>query len=324
MTDSTNVVPSPAAQSNLSVAAQTRPLYWSVRRELWEHRWLYIVPLIVAGISVAAYLYYATKHLTERIGELPALDPARRHLAIAAPYDYVAIALILVTLFVSAYYCLDALHGERRDRSILFWKSLPVSDLLTVASKAVIPFVVLPVIAVAVILAAHVLMLLFATVILWAGGGPVSLPWTEVRVFTGLGVLIYGLVTLVIWLSPIYGWLVLVSVWAQRVPFLWAVLPPAAICLIEKLALGTSHFWSMLKFRLSGGFSQAFVIPDLAATAHERGGGQKMTPEQFTQVFNPVPDPLKFLESPWVWIGLAVAVAFFALAVWLRRYRDPI
>jgi len=324
MSDSSNVMPVQGAQASSPAAAPTRPLYWSVRRELWEHRWLYLVPLIAAGISVAAYVYYAAKHLTDRVAELPTLDPARQHLAVAAPYDYVAIALILTTIFVSAYYCLECLHGERRDRSILFWKSLPVSDLLTVASKAAIPFVVMPLITVAVVFAAHVAMLLFATLILWIGHAAASLPWTEVRLFSGQGVLVYGLVTLVIWLAPIYGWLTLVSAWAQRAPFLWAVAPPAAICLVEKLALGTSHFWSMLKFRLNGGFAQAFVMPDAALTAHERSGGQRMTPEQLTQVFNPVPDPGKFLASPWVWVGLAVAAALFALAVWLRRYRDPI
>ena len=60
------------------------------------------------------------------------------------------------------FYCLDALYGERRDRSILFWKSLPVSDLTTVLSKASIPIVVLPLLTFAVTVATQLIMLLSA------------------------------------------------------------------------------------------------------------------------------------------------------------------
>jgi ABC-2 type transport system permease protein len=307
-----------------AAVAPTRLLYWSVRRELWENRSLYIVPLIVAGLGLVGYVFYILKHLTAQVRGLPALEPTRQHTTIAAPFDFVAIAIILTSLIVSAYYCLEALHGERRDRSILFWKSLPVSDATTVLSKALVPFVVLPAIAFAVVLATHLVMLVLGTLTLWIGNASASVPWTEVRIFRGSGVLAYGMVTLVLWHAPIYGWLMLVSAWAQRAPFLWAVLPPAAVCVVEKLAFGTSYFWSMLKFRLNGSFGQAFTVSDLPHAAPPPGTRGHMTPEQFVDVLNPIPDPAKFLSSPWLWVGLAVAAAFFALAVWVRRRRDPI
>jgi ABC-2 type transport system permease protein len=327
MSEPSNALPNPAGAAETRPAAAeapTHPLYWSVRRELWENRSLYIVPLIAAGCALAGYVFYALKHLTEQVLGLPALEPARQHATIAAPFDFVAIALIIASLLVAAYYSLEALHGERRNRSILFWKSMPVSDLVTVASKAVIPLLVLPAIAFAVVIATHVVMLLLGTLILLFGHAAASVPWTEVRVFRGSGILAYGLVTLAIWHAPIYGWLMLVSAWAQRAPFLWAVVPPALVALVEKLAIGTSYFWSMLKFRLNGGFGQAFTVPEWAHAAPRAGGGGHMTPEQFAEVLNPIPDPVKFLSSPWVWVGMAVAVAFFALAAWVRRRRDPI
>src|SRR6266404_7954548 len=125
---------------------KTRPFYWSVRREVWENRSLYIVPLIVAAVEVFGFAI-STIGLAERRRGVLLLDPAHQRAAIEQPYDLVAIMMIFIVFIVGVFYCLDALYGERRDRSILFWKSLPVSDLTTVLSKVTIPLVVLPLIA---------------------------------------------------------------------------------------------------------------------------------------------------------------------------------
>src|SRR5438105_12671908 len=131
----------PAPSSN---AAATRPFYWSVWRELWENRSIYIAPLIIAAVQVFA-LAISTIGLAERRrGVLLLDDPAKQRAAIEMPYDAAALMMIFVVFIVGVFYCLDALHGERRDRSILFWKSLPVSDLTTVLSKAAISLVVMP------------------------------------------------------------------------------------------------------------------------------------------------------------------------------------
>src|SRR2546425_188736 len=68
----------------------------------------------------------------------------REHEDIEQPYNFAALLLMFTTFLIGVFYCLDALYGERRDRSVLFWKSLPVSDLTIVLSKASIPFVVIP------------------------------------------------------------------------------------------------------------------------------------------------------------------------------------
>ena len=127
-------------------ADATKPFYWSVWRELWENRSIYVAPSIVAAIILFGS-FVASFHLPERRQNALLLDPERQRAAIELPYDIVAMMLIFTAFIVGVFYCLDALHGERRDRSILFWKSLPVSDLTTVLSKAIIPLAVLPVIA---------------------------------------------------------------------------------------------------------------------------------------------------------------------------------
>src|SRR5450432_1701840 len=147
----------------------TRPFYWSVRRELWENRSIYIAPLIVSGLVMLGYAISAIG-LPHRREALLLLDPVKQRALVEQPYDVAAMMLMLTAFIVGVFYCLDALHGERRDRSILFWKSLPVSDFTTVLSKASIPLVVLPLLTFAIIVATQLAMLLLSTVILLVNG----------------------------------------------------------------------------------------------------------------------------------------------------------
>jgi ABC-2 type transport system permease protein len=296
--------PPPAAPM---VPSATRPFYWSVRRELWESRSLYLAPLIAAGVVLFAFSINAT-HLPQHRQAALALDPARQAVAISLPYDFAAMAIIATGLIVAAFYCLGALHNERRDRSILFWKSLPVSDFTTVAAKASIPLVVLPLVTFAVVLATQLVMLALSTVILLANGMDATTTWTRLPLFEMPLVVLYGLAVLALWYAPIWGWLLMVSGWARRAPFLWAVLPPLALCVVEKIAFNTGYFAALLKYRL-GGYAEAFTV---------RAHGN--TP------LDPLPqlDPVRFLSTPGLWVGLGFAAAFLAAAVWRRRRREPI
>jgi ABC-2 type transport system permease protein len=283
----------------------TRPMYWSVRRELWENRSIYTAPLIVAVVVLFGFLI-STVRLPERRRAVLLLDQAHQRAAIQMPYDVVAIMLILTAFIVGLFYCLDALHGERRDRSILFWKSLPVSDLTTLLSKASIPLVVLPLLTFAIIVTAQFIMLLMSSAVLLTSG-LASTTWTHVNLFQQSLILFYGLIALALWHAPIYGWALLISGWARRATFLWAVLPLLAIGIFEKITFNTSHFASMLKHRLIGFAAEAFSF-------NVHGGVNSLI--QLT--------PGRFLSTPGLWIGLAFAAAFVAAAVRQRRYQGPI
>src|SRR5438128_2790521 len=147
----------------------TRPFYWSVWRELWENHSIYIAPSIVSAIILFGS-FVGSFHLPGRRQNALLLDPARRRAAIEMPYDIVAVMLILTAFIIGLFYCLDALHGERRDRSILFWKSLPVSDLTTLLSKAIVPLAVIPLVSFAVIVGTQFVMLLISTAALLPSG----------------------------------------------------------------------------------------------------------------------------------------------------------
>ena len=142
MTTQSNAVPQhPLDAQEIAPAAisPTRPLYWSVRRELWENRSIYIAPLAVAAVYMLGFLI-SLFWLPRSLRGLEALhDATPQPIALAMPYSHAAMLIMVVGFLVGIFYSLDALHGERRDRSILFWKSLPVSDLTTVLAKASVP-----------------------------------------------------------------------------------------------------------------------------------------------------------------------------------------
>jgi ABC-2 type transport system permease protein len=290
-----------------AVTSATQPMYWSVRRELWENRSIYIAPLAVAGFILVGFLI----SLIFLPGKMraAAFDPMHQHKLIAQPYVMASGLMMLTTLVVGVFYCLDALYGERRDRSILFWKSLPVSDFTTVLSKVITPVIILPLLTFGITVVTQWIMLLLSTAVLLGSGLSVATLWTHASLFQTWPMLFYHLLTVHgLWYAPIYGWLLLVSAWARRAPFLWAALPPLAITIVEKIAFNTTHFGAMLANRMigGGGGSDDFMT-----------GSLSMDPlMHFT--------PGEFLMSPGLWIGLAIAAAFLAAAVRLRRDQGPI
>ena len=285
-----------------------RPFYWSVRRELWENRSIYIAPLIVACVELFGFLI-STVGLPERRRAALLLDPAKARAAIEVPYDVVAVMLILTASIVGLFYCLDALYGERRERSILFWKSLPVSDPTTVLSKISVPLIVLPLVTFAVIIATQILMLLWTSVLLISHGMSPSSTWTYVPLFQQSLVLFYGLAVIALWHAPIYGWALLVSGWARRATFLWAVIPPLAISIFEKITFDTSHFAALVKDRLLG------FAPNAFAFSLHRG----ISIDSLVQL-----TPGRYLSTPGLWLGLLFAAVCIVAAIRLRRYRGPL
>src|SRR5260370_20363236 len=227
-----------STEQRSEVGSQTsvRPFYWSVWREFWENQSIYIAPLIVATVVLFGFLV-STIGLPERRRAVLLLDPAKARAAIEAPYDMAAIMLILTAFIVGVFYCLDALHGERRDRSILFWKSLPVSDLTTLLSKATIPLIVLPLVTFAIIVATQVVMLLWTSVLLMTHGMSPASTWMNFQLFQQSLILLYGLAAIALWHAPIYGWALLVSGWARRATFTFAVGPVRFAGLFQKVTL---------------------------------------------------------------------------------------
>jgi ABC-2 type transport system permease protein len=283
----------------------SRSFYWGVRRELWENRSVYLAPLAVAALALLAFSMSAIAGVWVKTLRI---DPSQPRAALAMPYDISAALLMLTCILVSVFYCLDALHSERRDRSILFWKSLPVSDVMTVLAKASIPLVVLPLVTFAITVVMHFIMLMLSSVVVLASGLSVAELWAKLGFFRMSLLLLYHLVTAHgIWPFPVYCWLLLVSGWARRATFLWAALPVVAIGGVEALTFRTWHFVTLVGLRLIGN-APAFSTPGdtfpSGPMAHITLG--------------------RFVGSSGLWIGLIVAAVFLAAAVGMRRSQGPI
>jgi ABC-2 type transport system permease protein len=321
--DSNSEAPTPETQAASAVlSARVRPLYWSLRRELWENRSIYIAPIAVAAIVLVAALINIVRIPEGSVPFQRLLEISPEYLRVASIGLYGGIAAILgITAgIVGWFYCLDALHGERRERSVLFWKSLPISDMTTVLSKVLTGMVVVPIAALLVGLALYFVLMLIASIVLMANGVGGTLLIANSDFGEALLVHIYASIAAILWGAPLYAWAIFVSSWVRRATFLWALLPPAAIALAEGLAFGTQHFLTMVGKRFSGGIEYAFV-----ESAHAMDNDEfRFEPGSLPESLFSLLDPLRFLSQPGLWIGLVVAAVFIAASIWMRRYREPL
>jgi len=312
----TQSVPEPYRQSQVmepAAISPTRRFFWLVRRELYEYRTVYIVPLVAAQLFLIAFVVH-TLVLRYRLHGVWPHDLGlvgqrlRSHEDLAMPFEISAALIMGTALLVGLYYSLESLYGERRDRSILFWKSLPVSDLETVLSKFTIPLAVIPLVSFAITIVTQLIMLLLGSVILLGTGVHFGEVWRQSSFFQLSLIFFYHIVTVHgLWYAPIYGWLFMVSAWSPRAPLIWAILPPFVIVGVEKIAFNTTHFLTLIQERFLGSQSQASPPP----------GGTPM--DMGSQLI-----PTHFFAEPGLWIGLAITAIFLAITVHLRRSRGPI
>ena len=312
-TDST-AIPDPAPElhaggsptSGHATLSPARLIYWSVLREFWEHRWIYVVPLIVAAVFLVGVVIGAFHLPLIRAGGSRPLPPPG---FAGGASNFASMILMLTYLVVTVIYCLATLQAERSDRSILFWKSLPVSDATTVIAKASIAMILLPLITFAITVVTQVIMLLAGSAVLLARGADAGVVWSQASLLPMWVALLYHLFTVhVLYYAPFYGWLLLVSAWARRAAFLWAILPVVAVIVIERLVFDSSLIAHLLLSRLMGG-PAAIPFPP---------------PHHMMMEAPTLANLGAFLASPGLWIGLAVFAAFLAAAAWLRKRQGPI
>jgi ABC-2 type transport system permease protein len=295
----------------------TRPFYWSVRREIWENRSVYLAPAIVAGVVLFAYLVAfshgalgspqifidqaSNGHHTHASGKLNAPILA------ALPFEIMAAILCGTGAIVGMFYCLSALFNERKDRSILFWKSLPVSNLTSVLAKAAVPMLVVPAVVFVITSVAELITLVLCLIGAAAHHVDASLILDAQPFGRGSIVLAYLVAAVALWYAPIYAWLLLVSAWAKTMTFLWAVAPPIVLSIFERIAFGSDHVGQLIKYRLFG----------LGAVGFSNSPG-------FRHIDLDNLDPVGFVTAPGLWLGLIAAALMLAGVVWLRRRKEPL
>ena len=293
-----------------------------VRRELWEHRAIYIAPLVIALVmslmSLTGQVTISAFGLEVDLAIIGASSAGEieRQAAITAILMVFTSIFALGAWILMIFYSLDALYAERRDKSILFWRSLPVTDAETVISKLLTAVLVIPLTAFAFVVVTHLLNLILWSIWLSIQGGDAGhLLWSAAPLFDNWAATLIIAVAMPLWLSPLIGWFLFVSVFTRRSPLLIAFLPMFVVPMLEKMVSSTSLFWDAIFVRsvrppLFKGIdvSRIFDEDNFQIAADTASLLAKI-------------DLARFLSSPSMWLGLVVCGLFTTAAIYIRRYR---
>jgi ABC-2 type transport system permease protein len=243
---------------------------------------------------------------------------------IFATFFGIATTFITVMVFVIFFYLLDALYSERKERHILFWKSLPISDTETVVSKVLTASFVIPVCFFIGIFITKIVFLILSTLFIWYGGGSaIDLLWKPAPIFADFGISVYYIIAAALWMLPFTGWLLLSSSLAKKGrPFMWAILTPIFITMLEQILFGTTRFVETIA-EYAGRFFEAAFKGDGAHFDININGPEdlaQLDPAAF-ELGNLI-DPVGLLSSPSLWTGMLIGAVFIAAAIYIRRYRD--
>jgi len=303
-----------------------------IQREYWENRGAFrTTPLVIGGIYIVGMLMaiFTTLHFDN---DLYTFKEAVRLLA-SQPEDLRATVFYNAALFspwlfslvlsiVVFFYLLGSMYDDRKDRSILFWKSLPASDLLTVASKLLTAMFLAPLIFFAVFVVTHVAMAVIGSImVLSVGENPWTLFFSVFNPFKAWAFVLLSHLAMAFWALPLYGWLMFVSSWAPRIPLLFAVLPPVVFAVLQIWIKFLRTF--TFKDNLFGVIGHWFANSPLIMSADEHDGeftaglGIPVTSD-FDHAVT-VGNIFDRLFSTDMLIGLVVAAAFLAGALWMRH-----
>ncbi|MBJ6984570.1 hypothetical protein JGR68_07940 [Luteimonas sp. MC1750] len=322
-----------------------------LRREYWEHRGGFLwAPVIAGAISLLLTAVFfviaaigirnaqsdAAFHLDDGrtmtingldLGALAERLSAEDKAQLASGIDMTMLMAsvwpYIVMVFVMFFYCLGALYDERKDRSVLFWKSLPLSDGETVLSKVVSATLVIPLLAtLAAIVTMFAFLLLLSVMVMAHGGNPWELIWDPGNPLQVSAYVLAAIPVYAVWALPTVGWLMLCSAWARSVPFLWALLVPilsglfvSMFSVMRLFDLGAEWFWSHIVARLLLG-----VVPLTRHDIH-RIGGLDAGQDSMVALIEPSAVWSNLFQAE-TWIGAAVGIVMLLLATRLRRWRD--
>ena len=295
-----------------------------IQREVWEHRSIYVTPLAIAVIitlgTLATLIFaggFAEVLDAAIVGAQNIAGDTERRAALAGFFVGTSWLFMLALLILTIFYTLDCLYAERKDKSILFWRSLPITDAETVVSKLITALVVLPLVTVVVMIATNLVNLVITSI--WVslrGGDAGHLIWSSVPLLDNwIAALIVTLAS-AIWMSPFVGWFLFVSAFTKRSPLLMAFMPLIVIPLIELIFNQSGYFFRAVFWRR--GAIPLFRDMDLESFFDE---DRLRVNEEAVSLLAHL-DIVQFLLSPAVWTGIVVCGLFATAAIYVRRYRD--
>lgn len=296
---------------------------WMLRRELWESRVVWVAPAICGGIMIIGTLIGVLKTGSVQL-DADFLEKLHNEVTPEKARGLASVLLMgmsvpfLITVLISqTFYTLDALYSERRDRSILFWRSLPVSDTATVLSKVVVGALLIPAAGAVAAFGTELVLVAIATAKSASVVPMISYLWSP-SVWGAWGVaLVYLTLASALWYLPAVGWNLLVSAWAPRSPLIYAMLVPFGVALAEKVTFGT-HVFSRAVGHFYLAFPQRVMGPPGSVVTMEIDDKNVTLPSTAFDILHPI----DFLSTPELWVYMAIGAAMIAAAVWMRRYRE--
>ena len=328
-----------ASPAKAPVPHATAKFKWLLRREYWENRGgFFWGPVIAGAIIVGLNLILAV------IGSIAArrsmgssgfvFDHADTHevgQALGAMGDGMLVGGVIVACIVLAFvvffYALGCLYDDRRDRSILFWKSLPVSDGQMVLSKLAWALVLAPVLAVAIGLLIGLALWLISALTITVNGVPAAhAVFTQSHPLRIIGGVLACLPVYMAWALPTIGWLMFCSAAARSKPFLWAVLVPVLACVVISMttilpgvAIAHDTVWYTLAYRGLFSAVPGAWFPTISGVVDSSSAIN--TPDDLAGAINLARSWQAFATAD-LWIGAVVGIALIAAAIRLRRWRD--
>ena len=306
-----------------------------LKREFWEHRGgFFWAPLIAGAITLLFTVLGAIggSILKSRHGNeihINDANPDQIARALGGAGDVallggIAIALMVLG-FVVFFYALGSLYDDRKDRSVLFWKSLPVSDASTVGSKVAWALALAPLISVAIGIVLGLALWIVAALTTTVNGLPGA---TGIFTYSHPVRVISHVLAMVplyaLWALPAVGWLMLCSAAARSKPFLWAVMIPVLGCALisfSNVVLGMGYdvgpLWYTVAYRSLLSVFPGTWLPTIDSVTADRVRG----PEDIGLAVNAA-DHWTIAGSADLWIGAVVGVLMIVAAIRLRRWRD--
>jgi ABC-2 type transport system permease protein len=303
-----------------------------VKREFWENKGAFrTTPLVIGGINVVLVLMFLItfnhfdnefQSLKEMLRWVAQQDTVYLDAVLYHMHLYSSVIFTIVLAFVVFFYLLGSLYDDRKDRSILFWKSLPASDTQTIISKLLAAMVVAPLIFwVVFVITQALIMLIFSLVILALGENPWTLLLSMGDPIKAWSLVLLSYFTQSVWALPLYGWLMLVSAFAPRIPLLFAIVPPVVLGVLEIWIDFLKTF--TINNNLFGLFGHWFSNSPVIISADDHGGefgvalGIPITSDFDHEVT--VANMFDRLFSTDMLIGLAIAAVFLGVTLWLRK-----
>ena len=303
-----------------------------LRREFWENKGAFrTTPIVIGGLYIVFLLMsiFTTAHFDS---ELYTFKEAVRVMADQSSefrgivmYQGMLGSSVFFTVvmgFVVFFYLLGSLYDDRKDRSILFWKSLPASDTLTLASKLVTAMVVIPSFFLLILVITHIIMAFIGSLmILGVDTNPWTLFLSVANPLKAWAMIAASWYAHSIWALPMYGWLMLVSAFAPRVPLLFATLPPLVFAVLQTWIEFLRTF--TLKINIVGVIGDWMVNTPAILTAEILNGtGEIALGIPLSEEFDHSVSLVNMLDRLWsvqMLAGLLVAVVCLAAALWLRH-----